>query len=126
MVGISPDNGLLLDLPLHAARSLPPHDPDGVPGLHVVVVDEVAGAHHPRTTPTLGAVHCYCLTTTIINLISRTTTIIITTQTLSAKHCYCRTTSSINQEQQPTSTSSIIPTKTNRSTSTRKTTTTQS
>ena len=55
--GVEPHHGLLLHLPLDAAGALPAHDPDGVPGLHVVVVDEVAGAHDAGAAPPLRAVH---------------------------------------------------------------------
>ena len=54
--GVELDDSLLLDLPLYRAWPLPPHDPDGVPGRDVVVVDQVAGAHHACSTPALGAV----------------------------------------------------------------------
>ena len=54
---VEPDHSLLLHLPLHTARPLPPHDPDGVPGLHVVVVDEVAGAHHASPASALCTVN---------------------------------------------------------------------
>ena len=35
--------------------------PDRVPGLHVIVVDEVTGAHHPRPPPPLCTVHTHSL-----------------------------------------------------------------
>ena len=54
---VEPDHGLLLHLPLHAAGSLPPHDPDRVPRLHVVVVDEITRAHDARAAAPLRAVH---------------------------------------------------------------------
>ena len=54
---VEPDHGLLLHLPLHAAGPLPPHDPDGIPGLHVVVVDEITRAHDARAAAPLRAVH---------------------------------------------------------------------
>ena len=44
-------------LSLDRSRPLSPHDPDGVPRLHVVVVDEVAGAHHTGPAATLGTVN---------------------------------------------------------------------
>jgi len=44
------DDRLLLHLPLHGPWPLSPHDPDSVPGGDVVVVDQVAGAHHTGPT----------------------------------------------------------------------------
>ena len=58
---VEPDHGLLLHLPLDAAGPLPPHDPDGVPGLHVIIIYQITRAHDARPATPLGAMNAHGL-----------------------------------------------------------------
>ena len=51
------DHSFFLDFSLNGPWPLSSHDPDGIPGGDVVVVDQVAGAHHTGSTATLGTVN---------------------------------------------------------------------